>query len=66
MSTSNILFSVLDFFCYSDARATGRPGSFRSNNLVTQKWKEKVMKKTALLKLGHVEIMDGNVDKYLH
>lgn len=49
------IFYCVWFLFFSDARPTGRPWSFRSNNLVTQKWKEKVMKKTALLKPGHVE-----------
>ena len=47
---------------FSDARAAGPPGSSRSNSLVTRRWKV-AMKKTALLKLGHVETMTGNVDE---
>lgn len=58
--------SVLDPFFRSDARITGRRWSFRSNTLRTQKWKEKVMKKTALLKPVHVEMTNVNPDKYLY
>lgn len=47
-----------------DARTTGLPGSFRSNSLVTQKWKEKVTKKTALLKPGRIETRDGSSLKW--
>lgn len=56
------IFPYLTFgFFFSDAKTTGLPLSFRSNRLVTQKLKEMDMRKTALLKLGHIETVNGEL-----
>lgn len=60
MSPSNLFFKKiflhLCFYC-RDARTAGLPGSFRSNSPVIWKWRETVMKRTALLKPGLIEMM---------